>query len=267
MKKFTCYAAAFVLLALPIKMARGEMYAEVYGGWNSAANVSDPFSVTPDARLGVPPFRANYPGHIDSAFEIGIKLGAWFDKHGWLGAEPPDWMQHWGCYLDYSHHSLNFPSQAGTKTLHWPPPYGPYTYDFIADSSGRADTIAFLLAYRYGLWPDTEVPFGRLQPYVAVGPAILFSSQHPEATTPPSGPDLKHDDFGSDSQITVAWEAEAGMRWMVRKNVSLDFSLKYRYAKPSYDFSIVDEEGFQHSVTMANTYQLYSFQLGAAYHF
>ena len=36
-----------------------------------------------------------------------------------------------------------------------------------------------MFAGRYGFLPDSEVPFGRLQPYIAVGPA-LFCVQ-PEA--------------------------------------------------------------------------------------
>ena len=267
MKTFKGCIVIMALMALTVGRAQAEMYVEMYGGLNAASSSSDPFYDTPDpAGLeGVPPFTPHYPGDIDSSFEFGLKWGVWFVEGGTWGAEYPDWMRNMGCYLDYSYQSLDFDSQNGTKTLQWPT--GPYTYEFSADSSGEAHALAFMWAYRWGMAPDEEVPFGRWQPYLAVGPAVFMSSQHPTAATPPTGPDRKYDDFGSDSSMDVGLEAEMGLRWMVRKNVSLDTSVKYRYAASCYDYSVVDEYGFRHGVEMDVPYKLLSFQVGAAYHF
>lgn len=267
MKTCKGFIVIMALMALAVGPAQAEMYVEMYGGLNTASSSEDPFRVTPDpgGLEGVPPFTPNYPGDIESSFEFGLKCGTWFVEGGTWGADYPDWMKNMGCYLDYSYQSLDFDSQNGTKTLQWPT--GPYTYEYCADSSGEAHAVALMWAYRWGLAPDTGMPFGRWQPYVAVGPAVYFSSQHPTATSPPTGPDRKFDDFGSDSSVDFGLEAELGLRWMVRQDISLDASVKYRYAAPCYDYSVVDEYGWRHEVEMDVTYELMSFQLGAAYHF
>jgi opacity protein-like surface antigen len=132
-------------------------------------------------------------------------------------------------------------------------------------SEGNAITLAFMFAVRYGFFPDHEVPFGRLQPYIAVGPAILFSSQRPTFYSPNNDWTLK---APTDSTVYPALAVEAGLRWMVLKNVSLDASFKYRYAHPSYEFSsVVDYLGTIHEFKFSPTLSLFSFQVGAAYHF
>jgi hypothetical protein len=55
---------------------------------------------------------------------------------------------------------------------------------------------------------------------------------------------------------------------MALKNVSLDASFKYRYANPSYSYSgVIDSLGTANTFTFSPTYNLFSFQVGAAYHF
>jgi opacity protein-like surface antigen len=98
-----------------------------------------------------------------------------------------------------------------------------------------------------------------------VGPAILFSSQRPTFYSPNNDWTLK---APTDSTVYPALAVEAGLRWMVLKNVSLDASFKYRYAHPSYEFSsVVDYLGTIHEFKFSPTLSLFSFQVGAAYHF
>ena len=128
------------------------------------------------------------------------------------------------------------------------------------------------------------MPFGRLQPYLAVGPAILFSSMAPTLQSRINFANVGEAPFtvsipytlktGSESSVDIALAVETGLRWMALKNVSVDVSFKYRYAKPSYTFNYIDRTfvgpinpPIHSSFTLSPTLHLLSFQVGAAYHF
>jgi opacity protein-like surface antigen len=133
-----------------------------------------------------------------------------------------------------------------------------------------------MFAARYGFYPDSEVPFGRLQPYVAVGPAIMFSSMSPKVNTllvggPGGGYQDSQISGGSQASTNIALAVDAGIRIMALKNVSFDISFKYRYAQPSYTFSGIDDAVLQLNAPatfkLNPVYSLFSGQLGVAYHF
>jgi opacity protein-like surface antigen len=109
----------------------------------------------------------------------------------------------------------------------------------------------FLFMAHYGLLPDSEVPAGRLHPYLGVGPAVLFS-----------GLDLGGLDGGSRSSVNVALVTEAGLRFMALKNVSLDAAFRYRYANPSYSI-----DDFGQNVDVSLEAHQFSFLFRASYHF
>ncbi|MHB8068645.1 MAG: outer membrane beta-barrel protein [Desulfobaccales bacterium] len=257
---------AFLALAgllLSVMPARAEMYVEAYLGGTFAGSASDSISGNWFDPTGGGPFSFNSTGHIDPAVMGGLKIGTWFVKEGFLGMNYPDWMKYLGFYLDFSYHRLNFRRGKGT----WNNPTVPESFVDTFFSEGTAATLAFMFAARYGFFPDSEVPFGRLQPYVAVGPALLFSTQQPAFFSVP-GPTTWSLKGPSQSSADIALAVEAGLRWMALKNVSLDASFKYRYANPSYSYSgVVDSLGAVNSFTFSPAYNLFSFQVGAAYHF
>ncbi len=257
---------AFLALAgllFSARPARAEMYVEAYLGGNFAGSASDAISGNWFDPTGGGPFSFKSAGHIDPAVMGGLKIGTWFVKEGFLGMNYPDWMKYLGFCLDFSYHRLNFRHGKGT----WNNSTVPETFTDTFSTEGTAATLAFMFAARYGFFPDSEVPFGRLQPYVAVGPAILFSTQQPAFFSVPDTTawSLK---APSRSSADPALAVEAGLRWMALKNVSLDASFKYRYANPSYSYSgVVDSLGAVNSFNFSPTYNLFSFQVGAAYHF
>jgi opacity protein-like surface antigen len=272
------YVMGLAILAAALAVlpgaAQAEMYLEGYMGIVGASNSSTtltfgrPESVVNNAAsIGV-------PGRYDNPFfQGGLKVGTWFVKEGFLGANYPDWMKYLGFYIDFSYHNLTQRNQsatfvtrnaAGAITYTAPSPANPVTPTF--SSEGTCATLAFMFAGRYGFLQDSEVPFGRLQPYVAVGPAILFATQEPKFADPNIGYGIKPS--GSASTAVICLAVEGGVRYMALKNVSLDLSFKYRYAAPSFTYDFTDAfSGLAHSFTYKQTYNLFSGQLGVAYHF
>ena len=185
----------------------------------------------------------NVTGNYYTYFMGGLKLGYWFTPQGTYAAGfCSEWTKYFGVYTDFSYQSLNHPNNIVTT-------YGtPLT---TGSSFGNLFTWGFMLAARYGFMPDNEVPFGRLQPYIAVGPALFFSNQ-----------DYNIGGFtqGSKGSTDVGLAVESGLRYFVASNVSFEASFKYRYFTPSYYFSPL-------STHIQQTTNLFSGQLGLAYHF
>jgi opacity protein-like surface antigen len=258
---------AAALLALP-GPARAEMYLEAYLGANTAASFDKNVKIIDNADPA-DFVTANLPGGPNAAVIGGLKLGTWFVPTGFLGYSYPDWMKYFGFYTDFSFHRLD----ARKQQFGFFGPAGDFEGNAAFHSEGTVATWAFMFAARYGFFPDSEVPFGRLQPYVAVGPAIMFSTQQPKIDNSNIGFNP-----GSASSVDIALAVDAGLRYMCLKNVSIDLSFKYRYANPSYGYSggiqrnVMDElvgQGLPITAhtTYSPTYDLFSFQLGVAYHF
>lgn len=86
---------------------------------------------------------------------------------------------------------------------------------------------------------------------LGVGPAVLFSG-------------LNIGDINqSDSSADVALVVEAGLRFMALKNVSLDTSFHYRYARPSYGYEV---GGTPVDIDVKD-FNAFSFLFRASYHF
>jgi opacity protein-like surface antigen len=263
------------LLALPLG-ARAEMYVEGYLGGVQAANAPLHQVTGASNQYITSTITSEVPGRLDPAVLGGVKLGTWFVKEGFLGYNYPDWMQYLGFYLDFNFHRLNFRNQIINSTHTVTFPKGGGFSGFGKGSlwsEGTVATLAFMFAGRYGFLGDSEVPFGRLQPYVAVGPGILFTSQRANSFIPmvaaacatgspaPIGKD-------EDSDATICLAAEAGLRWMCLKNVSVDLSFKYRFAQPRFTYAKVEPiTQLPTTIGLNPTYNLFSGQIGVAYHF
>ena len=273
---------AAALLALP-GPAKAEMYVEAYLGGAFSGDLGTDFTQTHPAWPGANPGNAGENlktrGSMAPAVMGGVKIGTWFVPTGFLGASYPDWMKYFGFNLDFSYHRLNATQHSFDSIVSFyrngvAAPRQASTDGTFFKTEGTAFTLAFMFAARYGFFQDSEVPFGRLQPYVAVGPAILFSTQtltYRANRRDPFGPKSYwySQDTASRSSVNVALAVEGGIRYMCLKNVSVDLSFKYRYAQPSYKFTPFDDWSWAGTteVKYNPTYNLFSGQLGVAYHF
>ncbi len=127
-------ALAVVLVVWHVS-AQAEMYVEGYIGGAAAANFTSSES--------------HFSAGISPSVIGGVKVGTWFVKEGFAGFNYPEWMKYLGFYTDFSYQNLFLPKQTLFSSA-------PFNVDF--HSEGMVATWAFMLAGRYGFFPDSEVP-------------------------------------------------------------------------------------------------------------
>lgn len=114
-------------------------------------------------------------------------------------------------------------------------------------------TSALHIVARYGFFKDSEVPFGRLQPYVGVGPAVVAMYD----------PD--------DSAKNFAIDVMGGIRFMMLKNVSAFVEYKYNHQFDTemeiHQFGVTTAPVFSGRGTASLPYDLHRVVLGVSYHF
>ena len=242
------------VLLVPV-LARAETYVGLYLGGNFALDTDPRWDAARIQGSFTPPlipvrtFWAKGVS-VDPAFVVGGKIGYWFSREGllnWRGY--PDWMKYLGFEIGIDYHALNWGRQNVTIK--------PINLDIPLENDGYMVTITFLLMGRYGFMPDKNVPFGRLQPYVGVGPAVFFTRTHLNI-----GKDYKT------TEADLGLAVESGVRYMIRKDISINGAFRYRFVKVHAD---VDDQIFNIPfgvyIPMRTHYHLFNILVGAAYHF
>lgn len=245
-----------------------EMYVEGYAGYVKSATVFRDYLIMTTHH---PSLGTSEEHHTRGSFRPSVigggKVGIWFSQEGFLGGIYPDWMKYLGFYLDFNYHAQNFRTRVGNSIV--PGALQPVRNTF--SSNGNTFTLALMFAGRYGFLKDDEVPFGRVQPYFAVGPALMIATQDVtlEGNALNRGVLMPYSlRPGAETTVVPALAIEPGLRWLVLKNFSLDFSFKFRWAHPSFTYTYVDPlSATNESFTLHPQYLILSFQLGAAYHF
>ena len=267
-KVYGMLGVLLLVSALLVGPAAAEMYIEAYLGGTAAGNMSNNQTV---AIPGDGSAVGRFPGQAALSVLPGLKVGYWFVPTGFLGYNYPDWMKYFGVFTDFSYQRMDimekgFGVRASSFLL---TPSNTQFFNGYFKTEGTVVTWAFMLSGRYGFLPDSEVPFGRLQPYVAVGPAIFFSTQEAKLVLNNINMNralLGGSAMGSQGSINIGLAVECGLRYMCLKNVSLDASFKYRYARPSFKYTWQDQSVLA-TTTLKPEYDLFSGQLGVAYHF
>jgi hypothetical protein len=271
-KKITVLMMALALLALTAGTAPAETYVEVYLGNNFTVTSPNPLGFDVNQNYKAVQAFPEYPRTLSTNVIGGGKLGTWFSKQGFPGFDYPEWMKYFGFYLDFNFHGINYIQGVGTRRINISPSTYPYfdQYKFFGD--GSIATLGFMFAARYGFFPREKVPFGKFQPYVAVGPAIMITSLGPTYMVQPSHHNL-FPFFGVvnakaplKTTVSLGLQAELGMRFMLTRFLSVETSLKYRYTTlaTTYDVTI---DGFTHQLRFAPELNLFSLYSGVAYHF
>jgi opacity protein-like surface antigen len=106
------------------------------------------------------------------------------------------------------------------------------------------------LVLRYGFLKDQEVPFGRLQPFVSVGPGFVVI-------------------YGqADSAKNFSLEASTGVRYMFLKNVSayLEYQFSYQWEVELESQTVFTTGGPKGGMATFD-YETHRVVAGVAYHF
>jgi hypothetical protein len=226
------------LVALP-GVARSAMWV---GG-----EIGGTFFAGTDLKETGPFFNAQISGaKISPAVIGGVTIGYDFVNSGFGGYAWPDWMKYFFFATDFTYNRMTLPNQFVEASINGVN-LGTVNLEKI---EGYMAAWTFLFAFHYGFMPDSEVPAGRIHPYIGAGPAILFS-----------GLNLKG--LGSHSNVSPALVVEAGIRWICLKNVSVDTAFRYRYASPTHTFT--DDIGDK--IDLNANVNNFSFLLRANYHF
>ncbi len=253
-KKRLFLALVMTVLLLTPMAGKAEMYVGLYLGGNFAAD-STPWwnaarvSPTKIAPLIEPRTFWIHGVQPDPAFVIGGKIGYWFSREGFLSYNYPEWMKYFGFEIQLDYHDFSWGSQDVIIS--------PINQPFTIENDGYMITLGFLFMGRYGFLPDQKVPFGRLQPYIGVGPGVFFTR-----TSLNIGRDFKSTE--GDLGLIV----ETGLRYMLYKQVSVHAAFRYRFVKVHCDADdVVFNIPFATYIPMRAKYSLFNLLVGVSYHF
>jgi hypothetical protein len=270
----------FILSIFLNSNVNSQLYLEGYGG--GMLGFSDVAHLKTKNTYGIKGLRGSFgvpTKQTVSTFVGGLKLGLWFDKTGSVRFDGPECLKHLGFYLDLSFNPLNYHQKIDSVKIRYTEDPDSYKNSHTArakihlSSKGSSETVAFMLALRANYLKTKKIPTGRLQPHLGIGPSILFTGQRVKLTVYPHsiddnnfslilGKPYKIKPKHKCSKADISLSVDAGLRQMLFKNLSLDYSFKYRLAPISFRYHNEDEP-----ISIKHRYNLFSFQLGLGYHF
>ena len=237
-KMYVLVVAALLAAMLALSgVAQSAMWvgAELGGNFPTNSNINASFG----------PYSGNFEGvQIQPSVIGGATIGYDFVNSGFGAYAWPDWMKYFSFAMDITYNKLNIAGRQATGV-----PAFLFNNIYL---KGYEFAWTFLFMAHYGLMPDSEVPAGRIHPYIGVGPAILWSGfENPIGR-------------GGADAMNVALVVEPGIRWVCLPNVSIDTAMRYRYAAPSYEVATVPGVG---SLNLSPTLHQFAFLIRANYHF
>lgn len=169
----------------------------------------------------------------------GLKFGYFFKSIPYLGLEG----------------ETNFaPNRVRSQTLTVSPPVNGSNTITMTNQDWVNWTTALHIVGRYGFFKDSEVPFGRLQPYVGIGPGLVVMYDQQDAAK------------------NFSIDVMAGIRYMMLKNVSAYVEYKYDHQfdaeMETHTFMVPPNfTGGAQGGTAHLSMDLHRIVFGVAYHF
>jgi hypothetical protein len=229
----------------PEELGPGEWYLAAYTGlsylpsadWKFASNFPPPVSTVsglPLASPGLYAGRAAKNIKYEPGILGGIKFGRYFDSYPWFG---------WELETSFSRNRIR-----GDQGLITPPaPVGPTNLMSGSDWFMIWALQSNLLA-RYGFLKDKEVNFGRLQPYVGIGPGfeIIYGRY--------------------DSAKNLAIETMVGVRYMFTPKIAAFCEYKFSY-QFAVEYQNVLANKYGNNGILSFDVPHHRFAIGISYHF
>lgn len=169
----------------------------------------------------------------------GFKFGRFFDSYPWFGVEVE---------TNFSRNNI----RGNQGRISPPVPGGPTEALGGADWFMTWDTQFSLLA-RFGFLKDKEIPFGRLQPYMGIGPGfeVIYGKV--------------------DSAKNFAIETQAGVRYMCTQNLGIfvEYKFSYQFDVEYQNFLIAKRSDLTPTGGGTMTFDVphHRFVVGVSYHF
>lgn len=221
---------SLLALLVPIVLLTPQAYAESYVAGQFGATFPQSLSngkVTQDGFGGLN--LSDQP--LKSSAMLGGKFGHYFTKARWLGIETG---------LSYTTPHL----KEGSITFSGPG--GSALSPTLSGLSHRVITLDTDVIFRY--------PGYRLQPYIGIGPSILFAR-------------LKGSDASSSGQTSTAigFNVEGGVQYYLTRQWTLFGEAKYTRARMNYSSAHSDETA--DPFAFRATYSVLALSVGIGYHF
>jgi hypothetical protein len=207
------------MVVLP-RAGRAEFFSDFYFG----AALTQNTSVHVVDETTFPETSITESTDIDPAFSFGARFGWWVDPAPWFGFA-----------FDFSYYQAEG---------------GPIEENYIYPFS-------FLFMFRLPLSRSPEFPYGRFQPYAAVGPAVFFSDAEVDLEPPAS-------DEVSESAADLGLDVRAGFAWLMVPTVALLFEYRFTYFRQDIedDFESIDAE-----ISSAQSLSTHHLLLGFSFRF